>query len=235
MKKVFTTGTFDLLHIGHINLLKKAKEENNFVIVGLNSDELISYKNPIYNYEQRKIMLEAMRYVDIVVPIIEQDDKFEYIINLGIDEFVIGSDYEKHPDIEKIRRLCNVRILDRTPDVSTTETKNSINIPEVLVIDIDDTILTVINRDFVNAIPKENIINKINMLHKLGTRIILFTARGMKSQDNNVVKAELKYRVITEDWLKRNGVKYDELLFGKPNADYYVDDKAMSLELFLKL
>lgn len=232
MKTVFTTGTFDMFHYGHLQLLKRAKQNDNFVIVGLNSDELIAYKKPMQTYEQRREILESIRFVDAVVPINNQNDKYNYIKSLGIDEFVIGSDYANNPDLNTIAELCSIRVLQRTPGISTTEIKNKYN---TFVIDIDDTISITTNRDFINAEPINEVIDKINYLYDKGVYIILFTARGMASQNNNPVKAELKYRVITETWLQSHGVKYHELLFGKRNADAYVDDKSMSIEEFKTL
>lgn len=234
--KVMTTGTFDLLHFGHINLLKRAKERGNYLIVGLNSDELISYKKPINNFETRKLILESIKYVDMVLPINKQEDKYKYIQELGIDEFVIGSDYKGYKDIEDIEKLCSVFFLERTPNISTTQLKELSDNTKynTFVIDIDDTISITRNRDFDNSEPIQIVIDKINELYDKGVYIILFTARGMKSQNNDGIKAELKYREITERWLNAHGVKYHELLFGKRNADYYVDDKAMHIEEFIK-
>ena len=237
MKIIFTTGTFDLYHYGHLNLLKRAKERGDYLIVGLNSDELISHKKPINDYETRKIILESIKYVDQVVPINKQEDKFKYIQELNIDEFVIGSDYKGYSDIEDIEKLCSVFFLERTPNISTTQLKENIynNDYNTFVIDIDDTISITRNRDFENSEPIQEVIDKINELYDKGVYIILFTARGMKSQNNDGIKAELKYREITERWLIAHGVKYHELLFNKRNADYYVDDKAMKPDEFVKI
>ena len=74
--KVFTTGTWDILHYGHINLLKKAKELGDYLIVGVNVTK--NGKETYYTYEERAKILEAIKYVDKVVPIYEQKDKYEY-------------------------------------------------------------------------------------------------------------------------------------------------------------
>ena len=71
MKKVITYGTFDLLHYGHINLLRRAKEYGDYLIVALSTDEFnLEQKNKKchFNYEKRKMMVEAVRYVDLVIP-----------------------------------------------------------------------------------------------------------------------------------------------------------------------
>ena len=229
--KVFTTGTFDILHYGHINLLKKARELGDYLIVGLNVEK--NGKKTYYSYEDRKKMLEAIRYVDEVVPIKEQEDKYK-ILN-KCDLFVIGSDYIGYKDIEKIRKYCKVLFIERTPNISSTQVKGYLSDNtkyNTFVIDLDDTICFTKNRDFENSKPNIVVINKINELYSKGWEIIIFTARGAKSCIT-LEEREKKYRELTQRWLKKNNVKYTGLIFGKMNADYYVDDKNMSIEEFL--
>lgn len=229
--KVFTTGTFDILHYGHINLLKKAKELGDYLIVGLNVEK--NGKETYYSYDERKQMLEAIKYVDEVMPIIEQEDKFEYLDN--IDIFAIGSDYIGYDDIEEIQKHCQVAFISRTPNISTTQIKKYLIRQEynTIVVDIDDTISFTHNREFENSEPNKEVIDKINKLYAKGWKIVLFTARGAKSC-NTLEEREQKYRAVTERWLKKNRVNYNELVFGKMNADYYVDDKNMSIDEFLR-
>lgn len=107
---------------------------------------------------------------------------------------------------------------------------------DTIVIDVDDTILTTINRDYVNSIPHEDIIQVINNLYDKGWNVILYTARGQLSMKGDLKKIEKKVRPILEDWLKRNEVKYTELLMGKPYANtYYVDDKALRPDEFVEM
>ena len=231
MKKVFTTGTFDILHYGHINLLQKSKEYGDYLIVGLNVTK--NGKETYYSFEERKKMLEAIKYVDEVVPIYKQEDKFKYLEDALI--FTIGSDYKGFEDIEEIQRYCKVVFVERTPDISTTQVKKYLSDKtkyNTIVIDLDDTLCFTENRDFENSKPNKEIINKVNELYNKGWKIIIFTARGGKSC-KTLEEKENKYRDITENWLKNNDVKYNELMFGKPNADYYVDDKNMSIEEFI--
>lgn len=122
--KIMTTGTFDLLHIGHINLLRRAKFLGDYLLVGLNSDELIKDKKPIYNYEERKIMLDAIKYVDEVVKINVQEDKIPYLKQ--VDLFVIGDDYKDTPQVKEIEQYVKVKILERTPNISTSKLKGLI-------------------------------------------------------------------------------------------------------------
>lgn len=229
--KVFTTGTFDVLHYGHINLLKKSKELGDYLIVGLNV--LKNGKETYYSYEDRKRMLEAIKYVDEVVPIYKQEDKFKYLKE--VDIFAIGSDYIGFDDIKEIEKYAKIVFIDRTPNVSSTQVKQYLTDNtkyHTLVIDIDDTISFTYNRDFDNSVPNQLVIDRINELYDEGWNIILYTARGGKSC-KTLEEKEAKYRLITEKWLLKNNVKYHSLMFGKPNADYYVDDKNISIDEFV--
>ena len=228
---VFTTGTFDVLHYGHINLLKKAKELGDFLIVGLNVTK--NGKPTYYSYEDRKNMLEAIKYVDGVVPIESQKDKYQYLEQ--VDIFAIGSDYIGFDDIKEIEKYCQVKYIERTPNISSTQVKKHLSDEtkyNTIVVDIDDTICYTENRNFAYSVPNTDVINKINELYDKGWQIILYTARGAKSC-NTLEERIHKYKDLTQHWLDKNNVKYTELVFGKMNADYYVDDKNMSIEEFI--
>ena len=113
----------------------------------------------------------------------------------------------------------------------------SLNAParkSVLVFDIDDTISIHKNRDYVNAIPIQPVIDKLNELHDRGYYIKLFTGRGQLSCKGNLALIIERNQAVLEDWLKRHNVKYDELIFGKPLGDWYIDDKGMDVDDFLK-
>ena len=197
--KVFTTGTFDLLHYGHINLLKRAKALGDYLVVGLNAKP--EGKTPINSPEERKYILEAIKYVDEVIILNSQEDKFNYLKNNKIDIFAIGSDYKGYKDITEIEQYTKIVFLDRTEGICTTDIKAKlINNYEfkTFVIDIDDTISTTINRDFVNSIPNIEVINKINSLYDNGWTIILFTARGAKSC-KTLEERYLKYEAVTKN------------------------------------
>ena len=179
-------------------------------------------------------MLEAIKYVEKVVPIKEQEDKFQYLKEC--DLFVIGSDYIGYDDIKEIEKYCKVEFIERTPGISSTQVKKHLSDTtkyNTYVIDLDDTICFTENRDFENSKPYQEVINKINELYEKGWKIIIYTARGGKSC-KTLEEREKKYRDVTERWLKKHDVKYTELLFGKMNADYYVDDKNLSIEEFLR-
>ena len=97
MKKVITYGTFDLLHYGHINLLRRAKSLGDYLIVGLSTDEFNNKeknKECYFDYENRKLLLDAVRYVDCVIPENNWEQKISDIQKYNIDVFVIGDDWK---------------------------------------------------------------------------------------------------------------------------------------------
>lgn len=126
MKRIITYGTFDVLHYGHINLLKRARALGDYLIVALSSDEFNKVKNKesYYTYEQRKIILEACRYVDLVIPENNWEQKPDDILNYKADIFVMGDDWKGKFDY--LNKYCEVIYLPRTPDVCSTSTKEYI-------------------------------------------------------------------------------------------------------------
>lgn len=123
MKKVITYGTFDVLHYGHINLLKRARALGDYLIVALSSDKFNTVKNKksYYTYEQRKSILEACRYVDLIIPENDWEQKVSDIKKYQADIFVMGDDWKGKFDY--LKDYCEVVYLPRTPDVSSTQTK----------------------------------------------------------------------------------------------------------------
>ena len=123
MKRIITYGTFDVLHYGHINLLKRAKALGDYLIVGLSSDTFNKIKNKTsyYTYEQRKVILEACRYVDLVIPEDNWDQKVRDVQKYQADIFVMGDDWAGKFDY--LKDYCEVVYLKRTPDVCSTKTK----------------------------------------------------------------------------------------------------------------
>jgi glycerol-3-phosphate cytidylyltransferase len=130
MKKVITYGTYDLLHRGHINLLKRAKAMGDYLVVGLSSDEFNAGKDKksFYSYEERKLVLEAVRYVDEVIPENTWEQKAADIAGHEINIFVMGDDWQGKFD--HLSDLCEVVYLPRTEGVSTTETKAHLRLTE---------------------------------------------------------------------------------------------------------
>ncbi len=125
MKRIITYGTFDLLHYGHINLLKRAKQLGDYLIVALSTDEfnlIEKNKKCYFSYEKRKALLEAVRYVDLVIPEDNWDQKKLDIREYNIDIFVIGDDWKGKFDYLK-KEGVEVIYLERTPEISTTQIK----------------------------------------------------------------------------------------------------------------
>ncbi|RKX88066.1 MAG: glycerol-3-phosphate cytidylyltransferase [Spirochaetes bacterium] len=121
---VITYGTFDLLHWGHINLLKRAKALGDTLIVGLSTDEFNQnkHKQSVHKYDERKYILEAVCYVDRVIPEVSWEQKISDIKKYNVDIFVMGSDWEGEFDF--LKEYCKVVYLPRTEGISTTEIKN---------------------------------------------------------------------------------------------------------------
>ena len=128
MKRIITYGTFDLLHYGHIELLKRAKALGDYLIVALSTDEFnmkSKNKQSFFSYEKRKALLEAVRYVDLVIPEENWEQKRQDIHEYHIDTFVMGDDWKGKFDFLK-EEGCDVIYLSRTPEISTTQIKLNI-------------------------------------------------------------------------------------------------------------
>ena len=132
MKRVLTYGTFDLLHYGHIRILQRAKAQGDYLVVAVSTDEFnaIKGKKAYHNYETRKKMLEAIRYVDLVIPENDWNQKRNDVIEYKIDEVVMGSDWEGNEKFEDLKDLCKVTYLPRTEGISTTKIKKDLGLQE---------------------------------------------------------------------------------------------------------
>lgn len=127
MKRVITYGTFDLLHYGHINLLRRAKALGDYLIVGLSTDEfnlVEKHKKCYFSYEKRKNLLEAIRYVDLVIPETNWKQKLTDVDEYHIETFVMGDDWKGKFDF--LNEKCDVVYLTRTPEISTTKIKTDL-------------------------------------------------------------------------------------------------------------
>jgi len=126
MKKVITYGTFDLLHWGHINILRRAKEMGDYLIVAISTDEFnrLKHKQAYHNYENRKLILEAIRYVDEVIPENNWEQKVEDVQKHEVDVFVMGDDWKGEFDF--LKDHCEVVYLERTEGISTSQIKNEL-------------------------------------------------------------------------------------------------------------
>jgi len=128
LKVVLTYGTFDLLHYGHIRLLKRAKALGDFLIIGLSTDEfnLLKGKNSFYSYETRKKMIEELEYADLIIPEKNWEQKKDDIKKYKVDIVVMGSDWKDSEKFECLRKYCDVIYLDRTEGISTSKIKKFI-------------------------------------------------------------------------------------------------------------
>ena len=129
MKRVITYGTFDLLHYGHINLLRRAKAQGDYLIVALSTDEFnwnSKGKKCYFSYEKRKLLLEAIRYVDLVIPEENWEQKRTDIHEYHVDTFVIGDDWKGKFDFLE-EEGAEVVYLERTPEISTTNIKQELS------------------------------------------------------------------------------------------------------------
>ncbi|WP_166627183.1 glycerol-3-phosphate cytidylyltransferase [Jeotgalicoccus sp. S0W5] len=126
MKKVITYGTFDLLHTGHINILKRAKALGDYLVVAVSTDEfnMLKHKEAYHSFEERKQILEAIRYVDEVIGEDNWDQKKNDVKKHNIDVFVMGNDWEGEFDF--LKDQCEVVYLPRTSGISTTKIKEEL-------------------------------------------------------------------------------------------------------------
>lgn len=132
MKRILTYGTFDLLHYGHIRLLKRARMLGDYLIVAVSTDEFnqIKGKKSYYNYETRKQMVESIRYVDLVIPEFDWEQKIGDIKEYKIDTVVMGSDWAGSDKFDYLKKYCEVVYLDRTEGISTTKIKENLGLNE---------------------------------------------------------------------------------------------------------
>ena len=123
MKRILTYGTFDLLHYGHIRLLKRAKAMGDYLIVALSTDEFNA---------TRKKMLEAIRYVDLVIPEESWEQKINDVKEYHVDTVVMGGDWAGSDKFDYLKDYCELVFLDRTPGVSTTQIKKDLGLQEAV-------------------------------------------------------------------------------------------------------
>lgn len=150
-KTVLTYGTFDMFHIGHLKLLERLASLGNKLIVAVSTDEfnLIKGKKTIIPYEQRAAIVEAVKYVDLVIPEHNWEQKIKDIKKYNVDIFSMGNDWEgKFDDLKK---CCEVIYLPRTNGISTSDLKQQLNkISDINIEDINKAfeILQRLKNDF---------------------------------------------------------------------------------------
>ncbi len=129
MRTVITYGTYDLLHYGHIELLRRAKEMagGGRLIVGVSTDEFNTQKGKTshFEYSKRKKMVEAIRYVDLVIPEEDWSQKPADIQHHSVDLFVMGDDWQG--EFDDLSAFCEVAYISRTPEISSTVIKQAIH------------------------------------------------------------------------------------------------------------
>lgn len=132
MKRILTYGTFDLLHYGHIEILRRAKALGDYLVVALSTDEFNEGKGKVayHSYETRKKMLEAIRYVDLVIPENSWEQKLDDVKEYHIDTVVMGGDWAGSDKFDYLKEHCELIFLERTPNVSTTMIKNDLGLKQ---------------------------------------------------------------------------------------------------------
>ena len=126
MKKVITYGTFDLFHFGHLELLRRAKELGDFLVVAVSTDEfnIKKGKECIYPFEHRSKIVEAIQYVDKVIPEENWEQKRRDILSNKIQIFTIGDDWKG--EFDKLSDICDIIYINRTKDISTSNLKDNL-------------------------------------------------------------------------------------------------------------
>ncbi|TLP75545.1 adenylyltransferase/cytidyltransferase family protein [Nesterenkonia sphaerica] len=125
MRRVLTYGTFDLLHWGHIRLLMRAKALGDYLIVGASTDEFAveqkRARRPYHRFGTRCDMLEAVRYVDLVIEESSWEQKVRDVQRYHVDTVVMGANWQGSPRFEHLREHCELVYLPRTPGISTSK------------------------------------------------------------------------------------------------------------------
>lgn len=130
-RRIITFGTFDLFHIGHLNILERAGRLGSWLIVGVSSDELNFEKKqayPVYPYDHRAGIIRAIRFVDEVFKEESLELKRDYILQHKADVLVMGDDWTGRFD--SLRDICTVLYLPRTPLISTSQVRFACRRPE---------------------------------------------------------------------------------------------------------
>ncbi len=128
MKKVITYGTYDLLTAGHVEHFRDAKAMGDYLIVGVSTDEFnaIKHKSSYLTYEERKFVVESIKYVDEVIPENDWGQKPDDIKKYGIDILAMGSDWEGDERFESLRQYCDVRYNKRSGQYSSTDSRSHV-------------------------------------------------------------------------------------------------------------
>lgn len=145
-KVILTYGTFDLFHIGHVNLLKRLKGLGDYLYVGISSDEFNSLKGKksFFSYEERSEIVKSCKYVDMVFPEKNWEQKVSDIKKYDVTIFAMGDDWRGKFDF--LKEYCEVVYLPRTKDISTTEIKEKLSYIKSQDLDkVEKSLLSVID------------------------------------------------------------------------------------------
>ena len=125
MKRILTYGTFDLFHKGHLNILKRSKDLGDYLVVAVSTDEFneIKGKKSYHPYEERAMIVEAIKYVDKVIPEENWDQKVTDIEKYNIDVVTMGDDWADSDKFDYLKEHAELVFLPRTEGVSTTKIK----------------------------------------------------------------------------------------------------------------
>ena len=137
-KRVLTYGTFDLLHYGHVRFLRRAKALGDYLIAAVSTDEfnVLKHKTAYQSFANRREMIEAVRYVDEVIPEETWEQKVDDIKKYNIDIVVMGSDWEGSERFEYLKEYCQVVYLERTQGISSSQMKRELNLASTLKTEI---------------------------------------------------------------------------------------------------
>ncbi len=127
-KRGYTAGVYDMFHVGHLNVIMNAKQYCDHLIVAVSTDEVVlenKHKKPIIRYEDRARIVEAIRYVDEVVPQVDYSDKKSAAVKYGIDVMFVGDDWQGTEKWNRIEReLAEIGVdvvyLPYTQSISST-------------------------------------------------------------------------------------------------------------------
>lgn len=126
---VLTYGTFDIFHAGHVNILRRARQLGDELIVAVSTDEFnaLKGKKSLFSYEERKLIVESSKYVDLVIPEENWEQKIDDVKRYDVSTFVMGHDWRGKFDF--LKPYCDVIYLDRTPVISSSYYRNAIQTP----------------------------------------------------------------------------------------------------------
>lgn len=245
---VIASGYFNPVHAGHLEYLENSKKLGDELIVIINNDLQVQLKGskPFQNQNERTKIIASLKMVNHVFLSIDKDRSVIESIKKIVESypsngfkflFCNGGDQFNSGIAEK--EICDklgVKLVDNLGD--KIQSSSTLKRTKRLIVDIDNTLtIDQSEEDYPNKTPRINVINKLKEYQEQGFEIILFTARNMKTYQNDVSRIN-KYTIpILKEWLERHGVSYDGLIVGKPwcgEDGFYIDDRAIRPSEFIK-